>query len=287
LKWIAYRVLPAKVYLQVRYYCVFKRFVNFKKPIALNEKLQWKKPYGYRPIHTTIADKYRVREYVRIRIGGQYLVPLLSVLTCDSQFDLGILPECFVLKANHGSGQIRFVRNKHRENEKELKTILKKWMKENHYHETKEPQYRDIKPLILIEQFLTEDNGNVPMDYKFHCFNGKVEIIQVDIDRFGDHRRNLYDVEWNLLPFTWSPWDKNGPRYPNGKAIERPQKLVEMIDLAETLSIDFDYIRVDLYYLKNHIYFGELTLHMEGGWGRFDPFEFDAYYGEKLELAGS
>ena len=287
LKYIAYRMVPPRIYLQLRYYRVFRTFIDFKRPKTLNEKLQWKKLYGYLPIHTTVADKFRVREYVQNIVGEKYLVPLIQVLTHSSQFDIGVLPESFVLKANHASGQVRFIRNKHKENEAELRALIDTWMKENYYYETKERQYKDIERLLLIEELLIDDSGMIPMDYKFHCFSGNVEIIQVDIDRFSDHRRNLYDVEWNLLPFTWSPWDEQGPRYPNGKGIEKPKRLAEMVHVAETLSREFDYIRVDLYYFRDRIYFGELTLHMEGGWGLFYPASYDTYYGQKLELRHS
>jgi hypothetical protein len=277
-------VIPPRLYLQLRYYNVFGTFINFRHPKTLNEKLQWKKLYGYAPIHTTIADKLQAREYVHNIVGAQYLVPLYQVLENGSQLDLSILPGSFVLKASHSSGLVRFIRDKSAENESELRALVGGWMRESHYYETKERQYRDIKPLVLVEELLTDDAGNIPLDYKLHCFNGKVEIIQVDIDRFGDHRRNLYDAKWNLLPFTWSPWGKQGPRYPNGRVVEKPRGLAQMMSIAETLSREFDYIRVDLYYLRDHIYFGELTLHMEGGWGRFCPGSYDAYYGQRLEL---
>ncbi len=109
LKFVAYRLLPKKFYLQLCYFRAFGEFVDFKRPKTLNEKLQWKKLYGYYPVHTIIADKYAVREYVSDRIGDEYLVPLISVLNRASEFELNALPEAFVLKANHGSGHVRIV----------------------------------------------------------------------------------------------------------------------------------------------------------------------------------
>lgn len=53
-----------------------------------------------------------------------------------------------------------------------------------------------------------------------------------------------YDTDWNLLDvFYFSPIKKN-------------QKL---LSVAEKLSQDFPYVRVDLYVANNQIYFGELT----------------------------
>lgn len=284
-KVIGYRLLPTKIYLQLCYFWVFKRFINFKRPDTLNEKLQWKKLYGYFPLHTTIADKYCVREYISKQIGKDYLIPLVTVLDDPDRFELASLPQSFVVKVNHGSGQNRIVRDKSQIDELEIRRCLKRWFRNNHYYESKEPQYRDIKPKIIVEEFLTDDDGKIPLDYKLHCFSGRVEVIQVDIDRFGDHRRNFYSKDWNLLPFTWSQWDKYGPKWKNGSAIEKPRELVKMIDIAETLSQPFDYIRVDLYFVKNKIYFGEFTLHHGGGRERFDPPEYDKILGDKLILS--
>ncbi len=285
LKYIAYRLLPTKTYLQLYYFRVFGRFTNFKRPNTLNEKLQWKKLYGHSPLHTTITDKYSVREYITKRIGKDYLIPLVTVLDDPDRFELANLPQSFVAKVNHGSGQNRIVRDKCQVDELEIRRCLKRWFSNNHYYESKEPQYRDIKPRIIVEELLTDDDGKIPLDYKLHCFNGRVEAIQVDIDRFGDHRRNFYSKDWNLLPFTWSQWDKYGPKWENGSAIEKPRELAKMIDIAGTLSQPFDYIRVDLYCLRNRIYFGELTLNHGGGWERFDPPEYDKIFGDKLILS--
>ena len=283
-KVIAYSLFPTKIYLQFCYFWVFKRFINFKRPNTLNEKLQWKKLYGYCPLHTTISDKYCVREYISKQIGKDYLIPLITVLDDPDRFELASLPQSFVVKVNHGSGQNRIVWNKSLVDELEIRRCLKKWFCENHYYGSKEPQYRDIKPRIIVEELLIDEDGKIPVDYKLHCFGGKVEAIQVDIDRFGDHRRNFYSKDWNLLPFTWSQWGKCGPIWKNGPAQEKPRKLAEIIDVAETLSGSFDYIRVDLYCLRNNIYFGELTLHHGAGRERFDPPEYDRILGDKLTL---
>lgn len=284
-KYTEYRLLPTRIYLQLCYFRAFRRFIDFKRPTTLNEKLQWKKLYGYSPVHTIITDKYSVREYVSKRLGKDYLIPLITVLDDPDKLELVNLPQSFVAKVSHGSGQNIIVRDKSQVDELGIRKCLKRWFRDNHYYESREPQYRDIEPRIIVEELLTDDYGKIPLDYKLHCFNGRVEAIQVDIDRFGDHRRNFYSRGWDLLPFTWSPWGKDGPKWKNGSAIEKPRELVEMIDVGETLSESFDYIRVDLYCLRHRIYFGELTLHHGGGTERFDPEEYDKILGDKLTLS--
>ena len=135
-----------------------------------------------------------------------------------------------------------------------------------------------------MEKLLISKSGTLPYDYKFHCFNGKVEIIQVDIDRFNEHKRNLYDKDWNLLPFTWCPWENDNPLWENGKKLIAPQNINEMISIAEKLSKDFILCRIDLYELDGLCYFGEFTFHHGSGFEKIDPFVWDIKLGEKIRL---
>ena len=157
-------------------------------------------------------------------------------------------------------------------------------LKKNYYYASKEWQYKNIKPCILAEKLLVSSDGDIPFDYKFHCFHGQVEIIQVDIDRYTNHKRNLYNVTWELLPFTWSIWKNNMPLWTNRKEIKRPKMLDEMIIAAQRLSTDFKYVRIDLYELNNTIYFGEMTFHHGGGLEIIHPREWDTILGNKLQL---
>jgi hypothetical protein len=284
IKYMASHYVPEKVYLHLVYLWRFGRWANLRQPATLNEKLHWKKLHDYRPFHTTISDKYAVREWVAGRIGESYLIPLIAVLERVEDLDWTRLPDSCIIKATHASGQNVMVRGKHLLQETQVRNQLRRWMRQNHYYLSKEPQYRNITPRLIVEQLLTDPEGQIPMDFKFHCFHGRVETIQVDIDRFGDHRRNFYDANWKLLPFTWSAWGKNGPHWPNGRAVERPARLEEMIGVAQALAQEFDYIRVDLFNCRERVYFGELTLHHGGGWERFDPPGYDLYFGNKLNL---
>jgi hypothetical protein len=283
-KYIATRCIPTRLYLQLIYLWKFRRLPNIEAPTTLNEKLLWKKLYGYKPLHTTITDKYAVREWVADRIGQEYLIPMIAAFETVKELDFERLPESFIIKTSHGSGQNVIIHSKDFVDESQVKRLLRGWLKENHYHLSKEPQYKDIKPRLIVEKLLTDADGCVPMDFKFHCFHGQVEAIQVDIDRFDDHRRNFYDTDWKLLAFTWSAWDRHGPLWPNGRAVERPAALEEMIKVARSLAAEFDYIRVDLFNCDGKVYFGELTLHPGGGWERFDPPEYDRFFGDKLDL---
>ena len=107
--------------------------------------------------------------------------------------------------------------------------------------------YKNIKPRIVCESFL-EDGSGALMDYKFHCFNGKSKFVQVNLGR-GDknHVQNFYDLDWNMQEF-----GKELSPSPNIK-ISPPNQLKRMIRIAEDLSSDFLYARVDFYEVNNKI----------------------------------
>ena len=56
---------------------ILKYDLNLNDPITFNEKIQWLKLYDRTPMLTQCADKYKVREFIRDKIGEDYLVPLL------------------------------------------------------------------------------------------------------------------------------------------------------------------------------------------------------------------
>ncbi|MCK4664762.1 MAG: glycosyl transferase [Bacteroidales bacterium] len=258
-----------------KYKKVFGKYPNLKNPTTFNEKMQWKKLYDRRDIYTTISDKCAVREYVADRIGEQYLVPIFGVYNNVDSIPFGTLPITFVIKPTHSSNRVRIVRNINEENLYKIKKECKKWMKENYYYYGKEWQYKNINPQIIIEKMLIDSNGEIPLDYKFHCFNSKIEFIQVDIGRFKEHKRNFYNVEWEFMPVRLI--------YNNANAIEKPNKFNEMILLAEKLAKDFNYIRVDFYNINGKIFFGELTIEPESGFGQWYPKEYDEILGAMMK----
>lgn len=269
-----------RIILKKRYFRKFGKELNLDNPRTFNEKLTWLKLNDRTIFHTGCADKLEVRDYVRVMIGKGYLIPL--VFESDDIND--VAPENFpddmpfILKTNHDSGGGIVVKNKFGvgidwfETRRKLQVRLLK----NYYYRSKEWQYRDIDRKIIAEKLLMDENGNTPNDYKFHCFNGKVKFIQVDIDRDTDHRRNLYDTDWELIPCRYV--------YKNGKHVERPKVLNKMIELAETLSVNFKFARIDFYNIGEKIYFGEITFHPESGTGKFFPEYYDLKFGEYLEL---
>ena len=54
-----------------------------------------------------------------------------------------------------------------------------------------------------------------------------------------------------------------------------PANIDEMVKIAEKLSEDFPYARVDLYNIKGRIVFGEITFYPWSGYVKFTPEDFD------------
>ncbi len=250
---------------------------NLDSPRTFNEKIAWIKLHKHDPLMVKCADKYAVREYVKETIGEKYLIPLLGVYKQPSEIPFDELPAPYVLKVNHASGGNVFCLDKSSFDKKKAVRILKHHLKVNAYYFDCEWAYRDIPPRIICEKVLFDDNNQIPKDYKFLCFNGEPLLIHVDVDRFGDHRRNFYDLQWNLLPVKLVK--KN-----SDEKVARPKCLEEMIEVVRKMSRPFDFVRVDLYDICGKVYAGEMTFYPHGGSGPFSPPQYEIEYGDKLHL---
>lgn len=258
-----FNCVPDKVFVPFFYRVSTGKKLNMRNPKTFNEKIQWLKVNDHNPIYTILVDKYNVREYVKNVVGEKYLIPLIGHWEKIEDIDFDILPNQFVLKCNHDSGGIIICNDKRNLDIVSAKKRLNNCMKLNHYYLSREWAYKDVKPQIIAEKYMIDDKLQELMDYKFFCFDGEPKIIQVDFDRFTNHKRNLYTLEWRLLDMTI--------KYPNNpyKNIQQPEKLNEMIEIARKLSCGLPEVRVDLYYVNGEIYFGEMTLYHGGGIEKF------------------
>lgn len=253
--------------------------LDLENPKTFNEKIQWLKLYDCKPIKSVLADKILVRDYIKEKIGENFLVPMIGVWDSFDEINFAVLPDQFVLKCNHASGTNLIVYDKPALNKEEVKRKFDKWMKIKYeYRSGFEMHYANITPHILAEKMLIAEDGEDLKDYKVFVFNGKARLIQVDIDRQHLHRRNLYTTEWEYLPYSILY-----PTAPEVK-IDRPGCLKEILSLSEKLGKDFIHVRVDWYILKNQIYFGELTFTHGTGEEKFEPEEFNYEMGSWMKL---
>lgn len=236
------------------------------------------KLYDSTPLKTRLADKYLVRDWVKEKIGEEYLIPLLGVWDSFDEIDFDKLPDQFVLKANHGCGWNIIVRDKSTFDKEEARKQFDIWMHTNFaFKWGLELHYMNIPPKIIAEQYLENINNDL-YDYKVFCFDGKAESIMFLSDRKQKLKMSFYDLQWNKLPFVYS--------YPqNPDDIPKPMNLKLMKGLAEKLAEGFPHVRVDFYVLNDgSIKFGEMTFTSAGGTCKWNIPEQDRIYGDLIKL---
>ena len=150
------------------------------------------------------------------------------------------------------SGEIIFRKN----NEIIDYNVIKRWFSSNYYNRSREANYKLLKPKIIVEELLFNDE-NIK-DYKFFCYKGKSKIISVDIDRFTNkgknHKRKYLNCSWEDLNFSilYQRYEKK---------IEKPMNLDKMIEKINKLaaSTNLNLIRIDTYSDNKNFYIGEIT----------------------------
>lgn len=271
--------IPSDIFIKIQYRMATGKKLNISCPKTFNEKIQWLKIYDRNPIYGIIADKYKVRKYIAEKVGEKYLVPLLGVWDSPDEINIDELPNEFVLKNNHDSGGVFICKNKEEFQIDRIKRLLYKRMKTNYYDVSREWSYKNIERRIIAEKYLIDKKLGELRDYKFFCFAGEPKYVQVDFDRFTNHKRNIYDLDWNFIDLKIKcPNDSK-------KIIERPIHFKEMLDVARKISADMPQLRVDLYEVDGRVYFGEATVYHGGGFEEFTPSYFELEWGKLIDLS--
>ncbi|WP_036829217.1 ATP-grasp fold amidoligase family protein, partial [Photobacterium sanctipauli] len=227
----------------------------------------WSKLFYRKELLTLCCDKYQVRTYVENKVGSEYLIPMVGYFKDFNEINLNEIPNQCVMKGTHGSGMNHLVFDSTTMNWDIVRDDFRRWLKFNQFYHSREWQYKNVPPGIIVEEMLLDESGKVPSDIKIHCFRqcdgSLTQIIQLDVDRFGSHKQNYYDEQWNLLDLSFS---NNNFNVKGGeKGVAPPDNLEELLSLSRKLSEDFPYVRVDLFTINNKVFFGELTFHHQSG----------------------
>ena len=277
--------IPDEKYIQMRYMRQFGEKCDLINPRTFNEKLQWLKLHDRKPIYTAMADKYAAKKYVAGKIGKEYIIPTLGVWDDPDDIDFDKLPDRFVLKCTHNSGLgMCICRDRSKLDIPKVKKELRKGLRQNYYLSGREWPYKNIKRRIIAEKYMEDSSSaclsvNDLNDYKLMCFNGKVKCTFVCSERSENLKVTFFDNDWNRLPF-----ERHYPA--SDKEIQKPENFDTMIALAEKLSEDIPFVRVDLYNVDGKIYFGELTFYPGCGFEEFSPDKWDRILGDWLVLPG-
>lgn len=261
------------------------RKLNLDKPTTFNEKLWWLKLNNRNPLLTICSDKVRVREYVKECGLDHILNPIYGIFNDANEINFEKLPDKAFLKTNHGSGTNRlWDRNKSFDKRSFIKEFNKA-LKNNYYLQSREWNYKNIEPKIIVEKVIEPLTEIGLIDYRFFCFDGEVKMIFIDIETAsedGTHsphaKRNVYNKKFDYqnIKVSREHFEKN--------IIEKPKNLNEMIKYAEVLSQPFPFCRVDLYNLDGNIIFGEMTFYPGGATQIIEPEEWELRFGEWIDI---
>lgn len=259
-----------------RFERIHGRKLDMSNPKTFSEKLFYRMillNQESSPLFTRVSDKFAARAYVGRKGGEQHLVKLIWHGEDPREIPFDSLPDEYVIKTNHGSAQVIVVKGQ--ADRADIVGKLSVWLTRNHYWSAREGQYYDIKPRIMIEEYLRYPDGSGPLDYRFWCFGGIPEVIQVD-----NHAHDInpfFDTQWNPLDLYY----RDQATRP---LVDKPNNFERMLDLASRLSEGFGFVRVDLYNIDGNIYFGELTLTPTGGKLKLCPDSWDIKLGEKWKM---
>lgn len=268
-------------YLRLTYRLMIGKKLNLNNPQTFNEKLQWLKIHDRNYQYTSLVDKIEAKKIVGKVIGEEYIIPTLEICDSFDEIDWEKLPNRFIIKCNHNSGGVIVVNDKKDLDKDSLRTHFNKLLKKNYYYNGREYPYKNIKPKIMIEENIQNANTKKQIDdYKLMCFNGKVKCSFVCSNRDSKEGLcvNFYDEDWNPMPFE-RHYPKNKQEFP------KPKEYNKMVELAEKLSKNIPFVRVDFYVVNDKIYFGELTFYPGSGMEEFTPNEWDYILGTWLDIS--
>jgi hypothetical protein len=265
-------------------------------PVTFSQKLLYKMTQDRRPLLTTFADKVAVRDYVARLIGPEVLPECYATVWDPAELQKAALPDHFVVKPSHASGMIgivgdqavveslgiegparyttnRFAATRDVLDWQRLVAICRGWLTVRYADMELEWAYRDVPPRILAEELLLDQDRHIPLDFKFYVFHGHARFVEIHHDRFTDH-------SWSFVHPDWSPVDVPI----DGKHVDpppRPDSTDRMIEIAEELAQETDFVRVDLYDINGRVVFGELTSYPEGLYASevFTPESWDIEVG--------
>ena len=272
------RHMPDEMYLKWQFYHIYHRKLNLKQPQTYVEKLTYLKIHDKDSRLSNLVDKYSVREFVAKTIGTEYLIPLIGVYNSAEEIPWEQLPDSYVLKCTHDSGSAILRWPGHDVDQIQAVQSLTKHMQRNLFWYSREYPYRDIKPRIVCEAFI-DDHGGPPSDYKIMCFDGVPHYVVLDMNRFSDHHRDIYNIQWIKQDITTDHEQGEG-------VAPRPATLGLMLKLATKLSQGFKHVRVDFYSVNGKVYFGEMTFFPWGGPIWFTPDKWNYILGDLIKLNG-
>jgi len=269
-------LLPDRWHIKLTAYAK-KIKIDLNNPKTYNDKLQWLKLHDRNPAYSTMVDKYEAKKYIASKIGDEHIIPTLGIWDKFEDVDFDALPDQFVLKCTHDSGGLVICKDKSKLDKKKAETKIKRSLNNNYYWTGREWPYKNVKPRIIAEKYMKDDNSEWLVDYKFFCFNGEPKFMYCSMDKSDNPRTDFFDMDYNRLDMRMR--DPNSDVPP-----PKPEKFDEMKTMAKILCKDIPHIRVDFYQVNGKVYAGELTFYHMGGFMKIYPEKWMDILGGWIKL---
>lgn len=272
--WKLISPLPDKPYISLKYWSIFGRLPNLRRPRLFTERLQLRKLQDRDFRLGMLVDKQEAKRFVSMAAGAEYTIPTFWVGTELAGVDWSQIPFPVIVKPTHASGLGKILHGR-----EDVEQLVKTnpgpaWLKTRHHRFNREWAYSQVTPRLLIEELLL-DGGDLPTTYRFYVFRGRIALIDLDFIRDGVAYTSVRDADWTHVPLLDKMCDSI-----DVTDLPRPARLEEMKTVATRLGADFDFVRVDLYAADDWVKFSELTFYPSGGFEVFDPADYDAYLGQ-------
>lgn len=277
----------------------WSRLWRTRRPRTFTEKVRYKMLRDHRPLQVVFADKAAMREHVAAVVGPGHLPELVALLDDPADLARVDLPDACVVKPTHGSGACVVVSPSappgarlpppehswvyaHVRPEaappEHLVALARDWCSRTYGRgPNHEWAYGQVRPRVLVEELLQGPDGGPPADHKLFVMHGRCRYVQVDEGRFGTHTQDFFDRDW-------TPLELVGGHPRTAVPPARPERLDEMVELAERLGAGTDFVRVDLFVLPDRVVVGELTSSPAGGDSPFDPPHWDREFGRHWQV---
>ena len=273
------KILPKKFAHKLLFYKYMKKRLNLKHPKTLNEKIQWMIIFLYGEKEGKLSDKCLVKKYVEALKISNLNIPktLFTFENLDEFKKAEKLPDKYVLKTNHGSGDVYIINSETKEKIYTYINKLERSLLESYENNKLEYHYSYIKPTIMIEEYLTEESFERPLDYTFFCYDGYVDCVMVCSSRGKNIKKDFFNKNWEHLDYSKKElWSKT--------EIKCPPNINEMFEIASKISKGFPFVRVDLYNISGKIYFGEMTFTPAAGLSDSYTEEGDIHLGKYINI---
>ena len=276
-----YDSMDDEEFLKRKFKSNLKYDLNLLSPNTFSEKIQWLKINDRKDIYTILVDKYKVREYIKEKLGEEYLIPLIGIWDDPDDIDFNKLPDQFVLKCNHNSGLgMCICKDKSKLDISKVRRELKKGLKQDYYLTGREWPYKNVSRKIIAEKYMKNEHETELKDYKFFCFNGEPKYCQVISDRSTNETIDFFDMKWNHQEFIGLNSKCSNSKHP----IAKPVTFEKMKEFAYILAKNTKFVRIDFYEIERKLYFGEITFYPASGFGNFKPSEWNEKLGEMINL---